>query len=135
MTRTRRLQLAKWLKDNADDKNSSLNDVPMYAVTQFERLLHSVLSSSMTIKLPGQSSKKKLADDFTSFAAKSLRPEDSDFNLELSSTSSRLELKVDAGRGIARLLVAQFLAAQNRMFKNMNFNFQPAKNNIRIDSQ
>ena len=118
-----RFKLNQWMGESGDE----LSKVPAQWLESAERWLMKTTSPKMSISVNGQKSEKEEAseDEFTAYAAKALRPEDSEFELRVRTAEQELVVDAKAGEGLARFAVAQFLDAQNRMFKGMSFDFGP----------
>jgi hypothetical protein len=116
-----RFKLNQWMGESGDE----LSKVPAQWLESAERWLMKTTSPKMSISVNGQNSEKEEAseDEFTAYAAKALKPEDSEFELRVRTAEQELVVDAKAGEGLARFAVAQFLDAQNRMFKGMSFDF------------
>ncbi len=113
-----RLQLSKWLGTTDDE----LSKVPQLLLTEFERWLNKTTAPNMSISINGSATKTQTNDSagFTSYAARALKPESSEFELRVRTAGQELVADATIGTSLSRFAVAQFLDAQSRMFKNLS---------------
>ena len=115
-----RFELNKWLgADDADDDSTTFNRLPELALQQFERIMQGVLASAIRI-----GPKKKAAGKFTSYAAKALETGNGELELGVTSSDTHLNVDLTVDKGVAHIVMAQVIEAQNRMFSGMNFSIQ-----------
>ena len=119
-----RLRLSEWLSGDSE----GFSKVPYMALMKAEQFVSDVVTpvfggASITMNGVNVTAKKP---EFTSFADKTLKGNAAD--LEVSARTFGRTLSVDAsiGTGVAKFIVAQYAAAQNRMFSNIKFDFNPA---------
>lgn len=62
-----------------------------------------------------------IRQDFTSYAAKALHPESSEFELRVRSADREFVVDARAGMDLVRFAVAQFLHSQSQMFQGIDF--------------
>ncbi|MFN9717351.1 MAG: hypothetical protein ACK58L_01570, partial [Planctomycetota bacterium] len=117
-----RFQLHKWLGDSNDE----LSRVPAQWIGTLERWLMKRTSPKMAISMNGQNVEQSAAGDadFTPYATKALKPENSELELRVRAAERELLVDARAGEGLAQFAVAQFLDSQSRMFKGVNFQFE-----------
>ncbi len=117
-----RFQFNKWLGESDDE----MSKVPAQWIETLERLLMKRTSPKMSISMNGQKVEQPEAEDseFTSYAAKALKPENSELEIRVRAAERELLVDAKAGEGLAQFAVAQFLDSQSRMFKGMNFQFE-----------
>jgi hypothetical protein len=115
-----RFRLNQWLGEGTD----SLSRIPQQALMAFERWLSQATRPKMSISINGSSVPAEAGVDgpeFTSYAAKSLHPENSEFELRVRSADREVVVDVRAGMDLIRFAVAQFLHSQSQMFKGVDF--------------
>lgn len=118
-----RMKLSQWFGENQD----GVSRLPSQMVTALEKGLADIFSPmfGMSVMVNGSSIQPK-KQEFSSYAKKLLTAETSDLEVRLETSGRSLSLNAEIGTGVARFLVAQYAAAQNRMFSNLNFSFDGA---------
>ena len=115
-----RFRLNQWLGEGTD----SLSQIPQQTLMAFEQWLSHATRPKMSISFNGSSVPAEVRVDkaeFTSYAAKALHPESSEFELHVRSADRELVVDARAGMDLVRFAVAQFLHSQSQMFKGINF--------------
>ena len=115
-----RFRLNQWLGEGTD----SLSQIPQQTLMAFEQWLSNTTRPKMSISFNGSSVPAEVGVDkaeFTSYAAKALHPESSEFELRVRSADRELVVDARAGMDLVRFAVAQFLHSQSQMFKGINF--------------
>ncbi len=118
-----RFRLNKWLGDTDDQ----LSKVPQQLLTRLERWVGKATTPQMSISINRSDVNQAAADsdEFTSYAAKVFRPENSELELKVRTASRELVVDASVGTAPVKFGIAQFLDSQNRMFKGMSFEFGP----------
>ena len=115
-----RFRLNQWLGEGTD----SLSQIPQQTLMAFEQWLSHATRPKMSISVNGSSVPAEVGFDkaeFTSYAAKALHPESSEFELRVRSADRELVVDARAGTDLVRFAVAQFLHSQSQMFKGIDF--------------
>ena len=115
-----RFRLNQWLGEGAD----SLSQIPQQTLMAFEQWLSNTTRPKMSFSINGSSVAAEIGGDkadFTSYAAKALHPESSEFELRVRSADRELVVDARAGMDLVRFAVAQFLHSQSQMFKEFDF--------------
>ena len=115
-----RFRLNQWLGEGTD----SLSQIPQQTLTAFEQWLSNATRPKMSISFNGSYVQAETGGDkadFTSYAAKALHPESSEFELRVRSADREFVVDALAGMDLVRFAVAQFLHSQSQIFKGINF--------------
>jgi hypothetical protein len=112
-----RLRLNRWLGTTED----SLSQLPQKMLTELERWLGRATAPQMRISINGANSTESPAenDAFTSYGAKALKAETSEFELKVRTADQELVVDAEIGTSLVQFSVAQFLDRQSRMFRNI----------------
>ena len=118
-----RMRLSDWLNQDGD----AASQVPNQMLNKLERMISDMLSPmfNFQVNVNGSSVKPKMKSEFVSYADKVLKGRLGDLELSSESSGSTLSVNAEVGTGVVKFLLAQYAAAQNRMFSNMKFNFDP----------
>jgi hypothetical protein len=111
-----RMRLNSWLGTTDD----SLSQLPQKVLTELERWLGRTTAPQMRISINGENSTETSSenDAFTSYGAKALKAETSEFELKVRTADQELVVDAKIGTSLVRFSVAQFLDRQSRMFRN-----------------
>lgn len=115
-----RFRLNQWLGEGTD----SLSQIPQQTLMAFEQWLSNATRPKMSFSINGSSVPAEVGADkaeFTSYAAKALHPESSEFELRVRSADREFVVDAHAGMDLVRFAVAQFLHSQSQMFKGIDF--------------
>lgn len=112
-----RLRLNAWLGTTDDP----LSQLPQRMLTELERWLGKATAPQMRISINGANSTETPTenDSFTSYGAKALKAETSQFELKVRTADQELVVDAEVGTSLVRFSVAQFLDRQSRMFRNI----------------
>ena len=116
-----RMKLSQWFGEG----QTGVSRLPSQMVDALERSMADMLSPmfKMAVMVNGSSIQPE-KPKFTGYARKLLKEDAGDFELRLETMGRSLALNAEVGTGVAQFLVAQYAAAQNRMFSNLKFNFE-----------
>lgn len=112
-----RLSLSKWLGGEEDQ----FSDLPAQVLQQLERTLSGVFNrgSKMSMTVNGKVQEIGRKDEFESYAEKVLTPTGSDVDLKVAASGRKLTASATLGTQVVKFLVAQYVAATNRMFSGL----------------
>lgn len=125
-----RCRFANWMGSTADP----LSQIPQSLLTEVEKWLGRATSPRMSISINGQKPEIRSGenDEFVAYGAKALKPESSEFELRIRTAGQELVADAAIGVSIVKFSVAQFLAGQSRMFRNIRLpNFEPATEKVK----
>lgn len=118
-----RMRLSDWLNQDGN----AVSQVPSQLLTRLEQKISELFSPmfNFQVSMNGSSVKPKKKADFVSYADKVLKGRSGDLELRSQANGNTLSVSADVGTGVVKFLMAQYAAAQNRMFSNMKFDFDP----------
>lgn len=119
-----RMRLSEWLNEDSE----GVSEVPRQMLNKLEHTVADIFGPmfNFQVSVNGSGVKPKKKAKFVSYASKVLKGQAGDVELTSETSGRSLAINASVGTGVAKFVIAQYAAAQNRMFSNMNFNFAPA---------
>lgn len=118
-----RLNLSDWLGDY-----EGASRAPQMLLTELERKINGMFSGMNRVRflrMSGVTTVKSSPPGFQSYAAKTLKPDSASFELAARTHGRTLTVDSTIDSGVLKFLLAQYAAAQSRMFSGITFGFSP----------